>query len=86
MLNVTSGVGYTIKDAFGLVSDYTAKLTGKKVKINHIEWPKGISMIERRNFIGNASELKRATKWQPNVSFEEGVDIIVEEFWKREGN
>ena len=86
VLNVTSGVGYTIKDAFGLVSDYTAKLTGKKVKINHIEWPKGISMIERRSFIGDASELKRTTKWQPNVSFEEGVDIIVEEFWKREGN
>ncbi len=86
VLNVTSGVGHTIKDAFSLVSDYTAKLTGKKVKINHIEWPKGISMIERRNFIGNASELKRTTKWQPNVSFEEGVDIIVEEFWKREGN
>ena len=86
VLNVTSGVGHTIKDAFSLVSDYSAKLTGKKVKINHIEWPKGISMIERRNFIGNASELKRATKWQPNVSFEEGVDIIVEEFWKREGN
>ena len=85
-LNVTSGVGHTIKGAFSLVSDYSAKLTGKKVKINHIEWPKGISMIERRNFIGNASELKRATKWQPNVSFEEGVDIIVEEFWKREGN
>ena len=54
----------------------------RKVKINHIEWPKGISMIERRNFIGNASELKRTTKWQSNVSFEEGVDIIVEEFWK----
>ena len=86
VLNVTSGVGHTIKDAFSLVSDYSAKLTGKKVKINHIEWPKGISMIERRSFIGNASELKRATKWQPNVSFEEGVDIIVEEFWKREGN
>ena len=43
-------------------------------------------MIERRSFIGDASELKRTTKWQPNVSFEEGVDIIVEEFWKREGN
>ena len=86
VLNVTSGVGHTIKDAFSLVSDYSAKLTGKKVKINHIEWPKGISMIERRSFIGDASELKRTTKWQPNVSFEEGVDIIVEEFWKREGN
>jgi len=82
VLNVTSGVGHTIKDAFSLVSDYAAKLTGRKVKINHIEWPKGISMIERRNFIGNASELKRTTKWQSNVSFEEGVDIIVEEFWK----
>jgi UDP-glucose 4-epimerase len=82
-LNVTSGVGHTIKDAFSLVSDYATKLTGKQVKINHIEWPKGISMIERRNFIGNASELKSTTKWKPNVSFEEGVDIIVKEFWEK---
>jgi hypothetical protein len=52
------------------------------VKINHIEWPKGISMIERRNFIGNADELKRITKWQPNTLFEEGIDIIVEGFWR----
>ena len=83
VLNVTSGEGHTIKDAFGLVSDYAAKLTGRKVKINHIEWPKGISMIERRNFIGDASELKRAAKWQSYVSFDEGIGIIVEEFWKR---
>ena len=82
VLNVTSGVGHTIKDAFSLVSDHVAKLTGKKVKINHIEWPKGISMIERRNFIGNADELKRITKWQPNTLFEEGIDIIVEGFWR----
>ena len=39
-------------------------------------------MIERRNFLGNAVELKRITKWQPNTLFEEGVDIIVEEFWR----
>ena len=39
-------------------------------------------MIERRNFIGNADELKRITKWQPTTLFEEGVDIIVEGFWR----
>ena len=82
VLNVTSGVGTSIKDAFSCVSDYAAKLTGKKIKINHIKWPKGISMIERRNFIGDASELKKTTKWLPYVSFEEGVEIIVEEFWR----
>ena len=82
VLNVTSGVGHTIKDAFSLVSKHVTKLTGKKVKINHIEWPKGISMIERRNFIGNADELKRITKWQPNTLFEDGIDIIVKGFWR----
>ena len=83
VLNVTSGVGHTIKDAFSLVSKHVTKLTGKKVKINHIEWPKGISMIERRNFIGNADELKRITKWQPNTLFEDGIDIIVKGFWRK---
>ena len=83
VFNVTSGVGYSIKEAFSLVSDSAAKLTSKKVKINHIEWPKGISMIERRNFIGNASELKRVTGWRSTTSFEDGVNIIVEEFWKK---
>lgn len=83
VLNVTSGVGHTIKDAFSLVSDYAAKLTGRKVKINHVEWPKGVSMIERRNFVGNSSELQRVTGWQPRVLFKEGVDIIVKEFFRR---
>ena len=83
VLNVTSGVGHTIKDAFSLVSKHVTKLTGKKVKINHIEWPKGISMIERRNFIGNADELKRITKWHPNTLFEDGIDIIVKGFWRK---
>ena len=82
VLNVTSGVGHTIKDAFSLVSEHVAKLTGKKVTINHIDWPKGISMIERRNFIGKADELKRITKWQPNTLFEDGIDIIVKGFWR----
>ena len=59
-----------------------AERAGKKVTINHIEWPKGISMIERRNFIGNADELKRITTWQPNTLFEEGINIIVEGFWR----
>ena len=75
-------MGHTIKDAFSLVSEHAAKLTGKKVTINHIDWPKGISMIERRNFIGKADELKRITKWQPNTLFEDGIDIIVKGFWR----
>jgi UDP-glucose 4-epimerase len=83
VFNVTSGEGTTIKAAFGLVSDYVAKFTGKKININHIEWPKGISKIERRNFIGNASELKRVTGWLSKTSFEDGVNIIVKEFWKK---
>lgn len=82
-LNVTSGVGHTIKEAFSLVSDYAAKVTGKKVQINYVEWPQGISMIERRNFVGDANQLKSTAKWQPNVSFENGVDIVVGEFWKK---
>ena len=82
VLNVTSGVGHTIKDAFSLVSKHVTKLTGKKVTINHIDWPKGISIIERRNFIGKADELKRITKWQPNTLFEDGIDIIVKGFWR----
>lgn len=83
VFNVTSGEGTTIKAAFGLVSDHVAKFTGKKTNIHHIEWPKGISKIERRNFIGNASELKRVTGWLSKTSFEDGVSIIVKEFWKK---
>jgi nucleoside-diphosphate-sugar epimerase len=35
-------------------------------------------MIERRNFIGNASELKRTTKWQPLVSLKQGIGQMLD--------
>ena len=73
--------GHTIKDAFSLVSEHVAKLTGKKVTINHIDWPKGISMIERRNFIGKADELKGLQNGSL-ILFEDGIDIIVKGFWR----
>jgi len=52
-------------------------ITGRKVDILYSEWPKDISLIEKRNFIGNISKYKSITGWLPKTPLIDGLNKMI---------
>lgn len=75
-LNVATGRGVTVAEAFRLVADRVAKVTGVRVEVEAADWPAGADRIEFRNFIADIGALSE-TGWRPLVSLEEGVDRLI---------
>jgi nucleoside-diphosphate-sugar epimerase len=76
-LNVASGTGVLVRDAFHLVARQVREIAGKSPEICDTEWPDGIDPIEQRNFVGNVSALTNVTGWRPTVSLESGVRSLI---------
>ena len=81
---IASGKGYSVREAFHLVSDRVAQRTGLRVAVEHVEPPAGLSPIEERNFVGDFSGFHKATGWQPSIGLKEGIDQTIDAFLKRE--
>jgi nucleoside-diphosphate-sugar epimerase len=77
LFNIATGVGYTIKEAFNLVSDKVGDIIKKKVNIHETPWPEGVSSIEKRNFIASIEKFKKFTGWEPTISLEDGIHRLV---------
>ena len=77
IFNVASGVGTSIKNAFGLIANEIEKITDFKIEIENVSWPAGISEIEKRNFIGSAKRLKSYSSWHAKTSIEDGICMLV---------
>lgn len=75
-----SGVGHTIAQAFGLVSERAALLTGRNVPVVNVEPPAGLSPVEDRNFVADISQMFDATGWSPQVSLAEGISLTLMAF------
>jgi UDP-glucose 4-epimerase len=75
--NVSTGIGTKVKEVFQLISLEVQKITKVKIEVNQSEWPKGISEIEKRNFIGSNDLLKSCSNWRPSVEIEEGIRRLV---------
>jgi len=80
---VASGVSNTLKEAFELVTEQAAIVTGKKVHLNYAAWPAGADAIEYRNFKASNDGLVSATGWQPTITLEEGVKLLIAEYMKK---
>ena len=78
--NIGSGCGVTIQEAFSLVAEQAARITGKKVSIENIPWPEGTDPIEYRNFTADINAINAAAGWSPLISFEQGVSKMVLNF------
>ena len=48
--NVASGIGTTVKQAFGLAATQARKITGQPIEVNCVSWPAGVALIEFRKF------------------------------------
>ena len=81
---VASGEGHTLAQAFELVAERAALLTGAKVPIERVAPPPRLSVIEDRDFVGDASRLRAATGWRPRIRLAEGIDMTLRTFG-REG-
>ena len=77
IFNVASGVGTSIKNVFGLITNEIEKITGFNIEIENVSWPAGISEIEKRNFIGSAERLKSHASWNAKTSIEDGICMLV---------
>jgi len=81
-LNVASGKGSSVKDVFSLISHEVEKITGIGGVINNVSWPKGVNEIEKRNYIASIELIKSLTGWEPSVSLEEGIHLLVKHYSK----
>ncbi|MEI8033245.1 MAG: NAD-dependent epimerase/dehydratase family protein [Chlorobiaceae bacterium] len=77
VFNIGSGIGTTLKQAFELVAVRAQKITGTRVAIESIMSPSGTDPIEFRNFIAQNEKFSRATGWEPLVSIEDGVNMLM---------
>jgi len=69
-----SGEGYKIADAINTIADRAALVTGKRVLVEHIEPPTGLSPIEDRVFVADSTAFSDMTEWKARYSLVEGID------------
>ena len=81
-LNVASGKGTSVKEVFSLISHEVEKITGIRGVIKNVAWPKGVNEIEKRNYIASIELIKSLTGWEPSVSLEEGIQLLVKHYSK----
>ena len=81
-LNVASGIGTPVKEVFELISREIEKITGIRGDIENVAWPEEVNEIEKRNYIGSIELIKSLTGWQPSVSLEEGIRLLVKHYSK----
>ncbi|MFQ5443755.1 MAG: NAD-dependent epimerase/dehydratase family protein, partial [Nitrospinales bacterium] len=75
-----SGKGHTIKQAAEMVKERVLNLIENNVEIRYIPVPEGLSKIETRQFVADASNFKRDTGWEPSVSLQTGIDRTIKFF------
>jgi UDP-glucose 4-epimerase len=82
IFNVASGTGTSIKEVFNMISSEVERYFPINTGVKNIEWPKGTSEIEKRNFIGSIELLKSESDWEPTVSLKKGISLLVAHFSK----
>lgn len=79
---IGTGVGYTIKDAVGIIKDEVMQKTGKNVEIIFVPPPENISQIEYRNFVADSKSFNSLTGWRTKISLHEGIKMTINYFLK----
>lgn len=73
-----SGRGVTLLELFRLVAERVAARTGMQVEVSGVPEPPGLSAIESRRFVADASSFRSATGWAPAVELEDGIDRTID--------
>ena len=73
---------HPVKDFINLISNEVEKITGFSGAIKNVAWPKEVNEIEKRNYIASIELFKSLTGWEPSVSLEEGIQLLVKHYSK----
>lgn len=72
------GRGITLLEAFRLVAARVEAKTGRNIAVVSVAEPPGLSPIESRRFVADASAFRQASGWAPKVALEDGIDRTIE--------
>ncbi|MCZ6525878.1 MAG: NAD-dependent epimerase/dehydratase family protein [Gammaproteobacteria bacterium] len=76
-LNIGSGKGVTVRDAFLTVVAEVEKQTKIKVDIKTVPWPQNPDEIEMRNFVASIQKASSLLGWKPAISLNDGIRKLV---------
>lgn len=76
-INVASGTGTSVSDAFALVADEVLRATGRRVVIRQTSWPATADPIDRRHFVASIERARQCLGWIPAVTLADGVRRLV---------
>lgn len=74
---VASGFSITVYEAFKIIAEEVAKISGLEVAIGKIDWPENADPIEKRNFVVDLENFEAAFGWRPQTPFREGLRKMV---------
>ncbi|MBI4801979.1 MAG: NAD-dependent epimerase/dehydratase family protein [Elusimicrobia bacterium] len=74
---VGSGKGYSLRQAFRLVSERAALKTGNKARIVRVKPPGGAPAVDKRNFIADTGLFRKSAGWRPLYGLAEGIDATI---------
>jgi UDP-glucose 4-epimerase len=70
---IAKGQGHTLVQAFELVAQEAARLTGRVIDIRHVPEPSDLHPIERRNFVGDSNLFQSLSGWYPRTDLRSGI-------------
>ena len=77
---IGTGQGQSLKEAFAKVIAAAALFTGKRVGLQEVQPPPGLSEIETRNAVIDSAAFQEATGWRAQYDFESGLEAAYKEF------
>lgn len=76
---IGSGQGHSLAQAFGLVAERVAALTGRAlVAVLHVPPPADVDPITSRDFVADASSFAACTGWRPGVPLRLGIERTIQ--------
>lgn len=77
---IGTGNGFSLMDAFSLVTERVKIKTGASVQVVSVPPPGAQSPINARSFVADSNRFYQLTNWQPEYSLPEGIDRTIEFF------
>ena len=78
VINVGSGVGTSVRDAFNAVTQEVYRQTNKIIEMKDVPWPENSPKIDTRNFTASIKKAHTCLGWSPKVSLQTGIATTVQ--------
>lgn len=72
-----SGRGASLAKAFSLIAERVFAKTKRRVEVEHVPPPEGLSPIENRDFIADIRAFRKAAGFKPRHTLKDGIDRTI---------